>query len=150
MSARAPRRSFARPFVVTVAAALPAAGCYVDSRPAAQRPVVTETSNPPRPQQPSEPQQPAQPTQKAEPGRQWTVAKQSGTCTAMDIVKCPQGAMCNPPPPAAYACPPELTDGGRATLTQTADGSCDMTVAMSCPPNVMCNPPPPTKVACPQ
>ncbi|GEM_PF-1789171 len=198
MSARAPRRSFATPFVLTLAA-IPAA-CTVQSAPPPQGPTQTSngthdhrdepTPNPPpveaQPTSPdmtpvANPPRPAQPAQagvndqvkgtantnantvaqsRPSPGpapargyREWTVTRRGGTCESMVKVRCPEGAMCNPPPPAKYACPKQLAaDNDRIDVIQRTEKSeCFIDYGeMSCPPGASCNPPPPQKVACPK
>lgn len=200
MSARAPRRSFATPFVLTLAA-IPAA-CTVQSAPPPQGPTQTSathdhrdeptpTNPPPVEAQPTSPDmtpvanppRPAQPAQagvndqvkgtastnantvaqskpSVKPGpapargyREWTVTRRDGKCESMVKVHCPEGVMCNPPPPAKYACPKQLAaDNDHIDVIQRAEkGDCFIDFGeMSCPPDASCNPPPPQKVACPK
>lgn len=153
MAARTPRRYFATPFVVTLAAA-PA--CYVQSAPAPQGPapqqsghpakpaavgVPTATQSPPPAQSPSEPagsapvivnpprpQQPppatAQPsTPVAATTQKWTVYKAKDGCMAAVQVTCPPKTMCNPPPPFRYECPQNVSLDNAITVVQSADGA---------------------------
>jgi hypothetical protein len=185
MSARAPRRSFATPFVVTVAAALPATACYVETRPAPQAPAdqtarpmtnvgttgPASTSNAGVQPDPAPPPAPP-PTVVANPPRpttaptapivtsdqRWTIARTNGTCLAHVNVKCPTAPKgqpqptCNPPRPTAYTCPPTLAEGASMVVVQRA-GQRECFVEpgpMKCPKGAICNPPPPQKVACPK
>jgi hypothetical protein len=132
MSARAPRRSFLSPFVVTLAAA-PA--CFVQSATPPSQPVSqpnpgqpettdpkpsppppeaqtpTYIANPPRPM-PSNPPPPQElepvmnppPPTVPDPDQTWYVTKTSRGCQARSATHCPPKAMCNPPPPHAYHC----------------------------------------------
>lgn len=171
MAARTPRRTFATPFVVTLAAA-PA--CYVQSAPQPQpQPVAQQQaqpadshpvviSNPPRPQPaPSDPQPaPSEPPPnlsvihnppKPQPSSSWHVFKTKDGCEAIVNVQCPAGAACNPPPPSKYDCPPGIAMGKPLTVVTDGNDGCMIEPAPpSCPPNVMCNPPRPTQVACPK
>ncbi len=162
--ARAPRRTFGQPFVVTIAATLPAA-CFVESRPAPTHPTPVATTtgdpqhthgtgpgpvvtNPPRPvgPDPSAPPPPA-------PAREatWTVFKSGATCQASIDPVCAPNAICNPPPPNAYACPPGMPATGTVKVRRETSGDCFLQhPPPTCPPNAMCNPPPPQKVSCPK
>ena len=144
MAARTPRRSFAAPFVVTLAAA-PA--CYVQSGPPPQsapaQPPPTQTAQPePQPQQPgpmiANPPPPAtnQPAQPPPPSHPVVVA--------------------NPPRPTQPAPPqqqpnqnPAQTSPSRWTVYQAKDGACMAAIKVECQPKATCNPPPPFKYACP-
>lgn len=172
MAARAPRKLFASPFVVTLAA-IPA--CYTESAPPPQQPqpqpVVQRpaepaqgsaaeivVANPPRPAP-----APAEGTAAPQPqtyafDQRWTVMKHGDKCSAMVDVDCPKPKhpgdpvpTCNPPPPMKIACP----DGwdGKATLAVVQYANTAECVIepppMKCPPGTKCNPPPPRKVACP-
>jgi hypothetical protein len=171
MSARLLRRTFASPFVVTLAA-IPAA-CIVQSAP------PSRTGPPPSDRQPgprtSEPAQPtpaptpaqSEPTVMANPPRpgteqatpepakterHWTVSRQGDKCLAYTDVTCPKNATCNPPPPTAYACTPEITATQPMKIVQWANTTgCHVeTPAPPCPPRKMCEPPRPRAVTCPQ
>ena len=149
MSARTLRRTFASPFVVTLAA-LP--GCMMQSapprsqpsqmQPAQPSPPVTNIANPPRPQT----------AQAATYERHWTVMRRGDKCEVYEDATCPPNATCNPPPPRAYACTQEVTQDVPLKIVQyTGSTTCQVERApMKCPPKVMCNPPPPQKVTCPQ
>jgi hypothetical protein len=146
MSARAPRRSFLNPFVVTLAAA-PA--CFVQSRtppsqsvsqpnpgqpettdphptpppPEAQTPTVIV--NPPRPTdpQPATPPDPVATGTVVEPpppadDAEWIVTKTTSGCRARAITHCPPKMMCNPPPPHLYQC----VDGAKYPANLTKHG----------------------------
>ena len=148
MAARTPRRSFATPFVVTLAAA-PA--CYVQSAPPPpaepapqqqQNAPGTVVANPPRPQpveqQPtpavSNPPRPVAPpattvvTNPPRPtgpaaGTTWHVFKTKDGCEAALNVSCPKGAMCNPPPPQKYDCE-GLSIAKPITIVSEGEGIC--------------------------
>ena len=180
MSARLLRRTFASPFVITLAA-IPA--CVVqsappsrggptpgprqdgprESRPAENTPAQTEptvVSNPPRPgtEQPTPPPRvisnPPGPKQDApaQYERHWTVMKIGDKCQAYTDTTCPRGATCNPPPPTDYACTPEVTATQPMKIVQWANTTgCHVeTAAPPCPPKKMCEPPRPRAVTCPQ
>ena len=172
---RTPRRAFAAPLVMTIAA-LPA--CVVasskpgtgnqpephvrDHRAGADGDkTATKThENPPRPTSVDH-------TQTADPGtttktpestapdhdRSWTVSMaKDGTCSAMGETSCPANAKCNPPPPTVVACPSNVTVDKPVKVWASA-GSNDCYVnldAGKCPAKATCNPPPPQKTACPQ
>lgn len=163
MAARTPRRSFATPFVVTLAAA-PA--CYVQSAPPkAPQPAPTQTAqpdpapapgpgpvvvNPPRPQ-PTPTTEPASPPPVAPMSQKWSVYRAKDGCMAAVQVTCPPGTMCNPPPPFKYECPSNVSLDKPVTVKSSPDGqSCYVEYPpVKCPPNVACNPPRPTPVTCP-
>jgi hypothetical protein len=173
MAARTPRRTFARPFVVTLAAA-PA--CFVSSPPPQQPPPPQQqpqqqppppeqpqpppvvVTNPPRPTAPpgTAPNPPPPTTPSYADGTRWTVFKTQNGCTAAVKVECPKAEpghpqpTCNPPPPRAYTCPDNVSLEVPITIVATG-GSCFVdTGPVHCPPRVMCNPPPPRPVACPK
>ena len=171
MSARFLRRTFASPFVITLAA-IPAA-CVVQSAPPPRSgPPPGERQPPPPPSEPAQPT-PADPgptrpvvisnpprpgTEQATPPkeepakfeRHWTVMKLDGKCLAYAQTSCPAGASCNPPPPSNYACTPEVTDGMKIVQWANTTGCHVETPAPPCPPKTMCNPPRPRAVTCPQ
>src|SRR5687768_7348730 len=109
MSARAPRKSFANPFVITLAA-IPA--CYattgttsqpapVTQAPQEQPPGETVVANPPRPEPAptdptpggevvvANPPRPA-PTQTYDYDQTWTVRRSGGECLAYVEANCPK------------------------------------------------------------
>jgi hypothetical protein len=175
MAARSPRKLFATPFVVTLAA-MPIAAC-VESTPPPQQPTPTvqpqptappttptptqETTpptetvvtNPPRPT----PATPAQP-EAFSYEQHWTVTQSPQGCSAMPKVDCPKPekgkpvATCNPPPPMKYECPKDWTGAYPIAVVQYAnDPTCQVERApIKCPQGALCNPPPPTYVACPK
>lgn len=155
MAARTPRRSFATPFVITLAAA-PA--CYVSSTPPPQQPQPAQPQPQPQTVQPNRPMPTVnppmpQPEPAAPPNAKWTVYKQpDGACMASIMVECKPNVMCNPPPPSKYACPANVSLDKPITIASSADGSACFVeyAAMACPPNVACNPPRPTPVSCPK
>lgn len=161
-SSRTPRRSFAAPLVMTIAA-IPA--CLVTSKPPPSNqpePQVRdhrkgdETTtvtheNPPRPDSVEHTPTPDQ--QAPDHDRKWTVMiDQAGACTAMGEMSCPANATCNPPPPSMVACPSGITVDRPVQIWASAGSNdCYITVAAAkCPAKATCNPPPPQKTACPQ
>jgi hypothetical protein len=164
MAARTPRRSFASPFVVTLATA-PA--CFVSSstppsQPISQtapgQPVSSDPqpatpppsdspiiiANPPHPTSTPSPSEPAPPP---EP-RQWTVFQTATGCEAAIDAPCPVGAICNPPRPTAYACPHGVKLP--AKVFTSGDGCAIEHAAPPCPEHKVCGPPPKQKVPCPR
>jgi len=147
MAARSVRRSFASPFVVTLAAALPAASCYVQPASGPQGPQTgaqttgptgtggSPTDTPDHATTTAGVEQapaagttvianPPRPTP-ATSDRTWTVTRQAGACSSTVMAACPTplpgqpAPTCNPPPPTAYACLPSMTtDGAQATIVQ--------------------------------
>ena len=154
MSARAPRRRFASPFVVTLAAAGTAA---CTTSPPQSRPVEPAPTTGTGPDVEPTPGSPAGPK-----ARVWTVTKIKGQaeCLARMNVDCPNPkpklgtpvASCNPPAPAPYTCPEGLADGQtmQIVLRDGATECFEQPPPMKGPPNVVCNPPPPRKVECPK
>jgi hypothetical protein len=168
MAARIPRRSFASPFVVTLAA------CSGSPPPANPTPPSDPVivANPPRPapdpQPPTDPQPPpggpkidpiGNPPPKVD--RHWRISMANNACTAFDADACqfpnrkPGEPIppCNPPPPQKYApCPPGLADGASLIVVQAANQpECVIQrEPVKCPPVSVCNPPMPTRVACPK
>jgi hypothetical protein len=148
MAARTPRRTFAAPFVVTLAA-IPA--CYHDAQPAPQPP-----ANPPGPVVTTPPPtDPATPPPAQKPNREWRITRGKDSCLAFAAATCPpkQGdaqPTCNPPPPTKYPCPDGMTDAALIVTQLGGEGDCFILPEMpKCPPNTACNPPPPKKVQCP-
>jgi hypothetical protein len=141
MSARQLRRSFATPFIVTLASSSMVAACGPKPLPRHENPPgPAGHTNPPAPEpKPTEPAQPTTgeptpaPVEPATPGapapqaakepakyeQKWTVMKFKGNadCQAMVDVNCPKPEKgkavptCNPPPPIKYACPTGFADG---------------------------------------
>lgn len=148
MSVKVLRRTFAAPFVVTLALA-PLAGA--DTAP-----------KPPPPKQQPEP---------ARLQRTWTITKATaktakpGDCEAMQTDTCPKVKAgdpippCNPPAPTAYACPTNAYGIGK-TFTDKDTLKVILKVGalqcvidrppVACDPGEKCNPPPPQKIACPK
>ena len=170
MAARTPRRSFATPFVVTLAA-VPA--CYVQSGPSQPQPPPQTAQpaepppstnqppppvvvNPPRPAEPppTQPSTPAPPTPPPTQGSQeqkWTVYKAKDGCMAAIKVECQPKATCNPPPPFKYTCPENVSLEKPVTVATYDGNSCFVEFEMpKCPPGVACNPPRPQPVTCPK
>jgi hypothetical protein len=164
-ASRKPRRAFAVPLVMTVAA-VPA--CVVtESKPAQPRTggtTTTTTANPPGPHTNPPPPDTAKPdptpidptpVQAEAPDyhRNWTVTMGSdGACAAYMKVECKTGATCNPPPPQAIECPEGITAARPVDIFASA-GSWDCYIKppeVKCPEKATCNPPPPRKTACPK
>jgi hypothetical protein len=147
MSARSPRRTFANPFVLTLAA-LPVAACTVQTAPPPQGPTTTTTTANTNTAQVGM----GAPGADSSNDLKWNVTRRGTTCDAYAQVSCPKGMMCNPPPPQKYTCPPQLADGGSMSIIQrTGMGDCYVDFGeVKCPPNATCNPPRPEKVACPK
>lgn len=150
MAARAPRRSFAAPFVVTLAATIPAAACVVQSRPAPQAasgsevrdhrgagPSAAESAtptNPPRPTGPEAEPSPAPPT--TAPPATYTNPPR------------PTGSQVEPSPaPPTTATPPAGPGASRPPVATTATAG--VAPATSPAPTVVANPPRPTVVTQP-
>ena len=138
---RAPRTRFAASLVVTLAAA--SCGRTVDHR----EPIHP---NPP-PVTTGDPTPPPTTTPPDSAGTVWSVIVRSdGTCSAMQEVSCPEGAACNPPPPAKITCPAG-SDQIHYMIHAEADGSCRLIAPPpECPANAHCNPPRPQTIDCPK
>jgi hypothetical protein len=174
MSARAPRRHFASPFVITLAS-VPAC---TTANPTPPTQTYEPVANPPRPTEiavepdpeptpPPAPEPAPAPEPEPEPvdakpaarERRWTVMHPAGSkeCKAFLDSSCPSPPpgqpmpSCNPPPPTKYACPDWLAEGETVKIVLRAGATDCFTVpaAPRCPPQTRCNPPPPRKVACP-
>ena len=170
MAARSPRKTFASPFVVTLAA-IPA--CFTGSSPPPQQPQpqvqpqpvepaptpAVVVTNPPPPSPGGAPAQPVdQKPQTYDFDQRWTVSKTPNGCQAMARVECPKPKhpgdpvpTCNPPPPMKIACPDGWDGATTLTVVQYANqANCVIEPApVKCPKNATCNPPPPRKVSCP-
>jgi hypothetical protein len=157
MSARTPRRRFASPFVVTLAA-IPtaAAGC---NPPPPQPPRVVDPPVVAAPAEP-DPVDAGKPREPAKFERSWTVMKIKGNpdCQAMRNDTCPKVdpgkpiPPCNPPPPSKYVCPANLEDGNSIQIVLRAGATeCFQKYEpIKCPQGAKCNPPPPRKLKCPE
>jgi len=162
MSARLVRRTFASPFVVTLAAAaIPTAACYVQPAPGAQAPRSTDHrdgstrqttdenapnhTNPPRP----------------------TTGDPAGTMPAPDhgatnagVERAPPATggkvvvIANPPRPVAAPATLPASKSERSWTVTRAAGTCSASMTTSCPKPLpgkvapTCNPPAPTSYAC--
>lgn len=73
-----------------------------------------------------------------------------GSCTKYFGVNCPQGVVCNPPPPQTLPCSDDMWPEAQvlANVTKREDGSCWEHADVSCPKGATCNPPPPQRVSC--
>jgi len=154
MAARTPRRSFAAPFVVTLAAA-PA--CYVSNAPPPQQPPPAApaeqaphnapgvvVANPPRPQPENTPVAVANPPRPQDQNRPVVVANPPRPQDP-PVPAAPQDhpvVVANPPRPHAHPA------GTTWHVFKAGDG-CEAAVHVDCPKGAMCNPPPPRKVDCP-
>lgn len=173
MSARTPRRSFARSFVVTLAA-VPAcggggggagSGPPMIGNPPAPEPTVPTSPPEPTPAPTPDPTPtpaPGEPAQ-AKPGKapdysqHWIVTKNGATCLAQPRVECPKGVpgqpmpTCNPPPASAYTCPDGMGAGPITVVRYANTFDCVIEPPPTrCPEGVRCNPPPPRRVECPK
>ena len=152
MAARAPRKLFASPFVITLAA------CGPQAQPA----------QPTQPTQPTDPMIVANPPPPAPPPtdngtsveQRWTVFKDGSACRAMTSVDCPKPKhpgdpvpTCNPPPPMKIECPAGWDGASPMTVVKYATGAECMIeppkVSEADCPKAKCNPPPPRKISCP-
>lgn len=140
MAARTPRRSFAAPFVITLAA-VPA--CYVQTAPPPNQPPPpppqTEPQSPP-------PQQPQGPVTVTNPPRPTPPPQQPDPPPPRP----PQPQPRPPQPQPQPTTPPVTTPHGDMawTVFKNADG-CMAAIKVECQPKATCNPPPPFKIACP-
>jgi hypothetical protein len=161
MSARMPRRSFATPFIITLAACggsqspTPIPGptppptgnppAPVDAQSVEPSPEPIHW-NPPPPQADSRPPptttaNPPPPGQNHSPGQQWTVTKHDDKCVA--LTGSPQRSM-------NYACPAGISLDKPITVMASGDHCIVLRASPPCPPKAMCNPPPPHEVPCPE
>ncbi|HEU0032365.1 MAG TPA: hypothetical protein VFQ53_17155 [Kofleriaceae bacterium] len=164
MASRTPRKTFAAPFVVTLAA------CGGKSAPPPQPPTPITTVEPAQPQPIAEPTageptpattppiQANPPPPKVQPAtyeQHWRVSKGGDGCLAMPQVSCPEPKnggprpTCNPPPPIKYACPTDVDVPFEIVLREGATECFVVPPPMKCPKGAMCNPPRPRKVDCP-
>jgi len=165
-SSRKPRRTFAAPLILSVAA-LPA--CIVASnKPASstntdpeQRdhrqpdPETTDhrqpdgdpvvISNPPRPE-------PYVLRQDSSYDESWQISVEAdGSCKAYGPNDCPGEPKCRPAPARAVACPEGMQAGETWSLWADKGSTECFTMAVSdCPKGATCNPPPPTRASCPE
>jgi hypothetical protein len=179
-ASRRPRRAFAAPLVMTVAA-IPACVVSQSDGPTTPPPhggaaesrdhrgeggdAPDVVANPPRPvagdarvrsdvavtERLELAEEPGDPAPSYE--RNWTVRIDAkGACLAYQDVQCPTGATCNPPPPQPVACPAGITvDRPVHIFAQAGSHDCYvMPAPVRCPERATCNPPPPRKTACPR
>lgn len=176
MSARTPRRTFAHPFVVTLAA-VPACSHPqrfhdnpppppppITNEPAAPDPAATAPTSPPEaaptppPAPAPTPGGPAQAQDKApDTTQRWLVTKNGATCLAQPKVECPRAApgkampTCNPPAARPYPCPDGVAQASFIVVQFANAVHCVIEQPPPhCPPNASCNPPPPRRVECPK
>lgn len=142
MAARAVRRTFAAPFVVTLAAA----------------PLATHAEQAPAdpPKARPAPKKPAPKPTVVDRERTWHVTKAKDTCTAFPEGTCPKVPPgqpippCNPPPPLRYACKDALPEGAHRVRQPAKADFCERVVSpVKCDPGTRCNPPRPQRVTCP-
>lgn len=149
-----PRRSFAAPLILTVAA-VPA--CVVATKPTntpgpeAKQPEQRDHrdkghENPPGPHE-----NPPAPNVN-EYDQSWQVRlADDGSCLAYGEVSCEPGMSCNPPRPRPVVCPEGIAAGESYSLWANAgEIGCFTSPPTSCPANATCNPPPPQAIDCPQ
>jgi hypothetical protein len=154
MAARVPRRSFASPFVVTLAVACTPATTNPPTGTAADPNVAqTPTTDPATP----DPATTDPPKTDEEPAR-WAVSKKGSDCFTQRRIECSDPSRsCNPPAPQKYDCP-KWDDGSPMGFDEgdTIEGvagaeKCTLYFSGgSCPEGASCNPPPPRAVACPK
>lgn len=170
MSARIPRRSFATPFVVTLAAA-PA--CYVQTGTSSgpSSPPPTQVAGEPQPPPSSQPppswqppptqapqnDPPARPPVVVNPPRPGTPATSEPPPDPTRPDPRPSGPPTQPKPPVIANPPvpndprtqtsPQQTSVSQWTVFKNNDG-CMAAIKVECTPKATCNPPPPFKVAC--
>jgi hypothetical protein len=142
---RAPRRSFAAPLVITMAA-LPGCASTVDHRDPVQPTTVTTTDPADHRNDP-----PPTPTPTAAGATWHIVVNSDGSCVAAVEAHCDaRPVSCNPPRPMPYACPSGATNDNPFLVQQTDAGDCVLiSPTPACPAGTMCNPPPAQKVDCP-
>lgn len=162
MSARTLRRTFASPFIVTVAACTmqsgpppqgPGPGPGTAQHPGHGDPDSGRFQNQNGAPRPGDSAQTTGPTQSADTSeRHWTIQKQGGKCLAFSKVSCPPNVSCNPPRPSDYACTPDVAEGGSLAVVRWQGSTTCMVEQppMNCPAGMSCNPPPPRQVSCPQ
>jgi hypothetical protein len=174
MSVRTLRRSFAAPFVVTLATTacgpakpLNPPGPHENPPPPTTKPTEPVVAAPDPVDQPT-PAPGLEPADKKEPAkyeRKWTVMRnmkpdaKATECRAFVDANCPKGEpgkpmpTCNPPPPIPYTCPDGFsTDKGATLKIVLRAGATECFVdygPMKCPEGAKCNPPPPRKLPCP-
>jgi hypothetical protein len=157
MPAHVPRRSFARPFIVTVAAAASAAASIACEE--------TVHDNPPRPRDGfGDPAASATPAGSAPPvasapslprTRHWDLTRdeQRKTCIIANR-DCDTGKPCDQTP-SAYACPDDVHHFPSIVVQDEGSPICHAIWdpgPISCPPGASCNPPPTqvVEVPCPK
>lgn len=147
MSAHVPRRIFATPLVVTLAAACNSGAKSPDA--VTLEPVASASATPSSTASAT----PSATGTPPMPERKWLVSKEGAVCTAAMDVDCGPDVDCNPPPPRTYACPPQITRYPATVVRKAGAKDCTTRVIsdVPCPPKVACNPPPPhdETVPCP-
>ncbi|MBX7081661.1 MAG: hypothetical protein K1X88_20835 [Nannocystaceae bacterium] len=159
MPAREPRRRFAAPLVLTIAATPACAG---SSTTGAEPPTTAgPTTAEPQPQPQPQPEPGDGTTADDARERRWTVMRNGKTCQTMIAIDCSQPPgqpqhTCNPPAPREYPCPTyddgSVIDVGPGFTIEGEAGAKDCTMYFptgDCPADASCNPPPPRRVDCP-
>jgi hypothetical protein len=175
MSARTPRRSFATPFVVTLAA-VPA--CYVQTSNGPSSPPPTQVAGepPPSSQPPPSSESPPVVVNPPRPGTTPAASEPPPSTPPPVIVNPPRPGTTDPtrpeprpsgpptqPKPPVIANPPvpndprtqtspqqtspQQTSVSQWTVFKQNDG-CMAAIKVECTPKATCNPPPPFKIAC--
>lgn len=140
------------PFIVTIAAAVPACtpGRSGDSAtPTATVPTpagatATETEAPPPEPTASATASGTQAPKPALATVARLVRRHDGTCVFEYGADCAPGVKCNPPGPKPVVCPPRGQD-----VDLRSDGTCFVRYDGVCPPMTPCNPPAPSVQPCP-
>ncbi|MFO0634564.1 MAG: hypothetical protein U0168_17110 [Nannocystaceae bacterium] len=160
MPAREPRRRFAAPLVLTIAAAPACAGSGTTGpEPPATTAAPTTADPQPQPDGGGD----AGDGTTAQDGREgrWSVMRNGNGCQTMIAVDCSQPPgepqhTCNPPAPREYPCPKwddgSVIDVGPGFTIEGKAGAKDCTMYFptgDCPADASCNPPPPRRVDCP-
>ncbi len=167
MSARQPRRSFATPFVITLAAG---AACTPRATPTPPPGPITTTpetttvetppvETPPVETPPVETPPVATPPAETPPSPpvktlRWQANQVGQKCTTQLQTDCSEPP-CEPGPKVKYDCPKSEDgtilgiDGARIEGAE-GQASCTLRLQVRCPPSARCNPPPPRSVPCPK
>jgi hypothetical protein len=171
MAAHVPRRIFATPFVLTLAAT----ACNSGTAPPPKDPDPAPSGTAPTASAAPTTSASAAPTTSASaaptatvaasatgsappaaPEVRWTVDQDPKTkkCVAFVDYACAPGVSCNPPQPQDYACPKAIAHYPANVVRKSGATECTtrMVPDMSCPKGMHCNPPPPhdEPVPCPK
>ncbi len=162
MSARAPRRSFARPFVITLAACgapqptQPSTPTTTEAKPVDACPCdePVHSDAPPPPPAASDSKWPTgidlssqAPGEDHQRGQQWTVVKRTADTCLWYATLTPAlyesvcHGPCNPPKPFSYACPIDLSIDEAVRVQAVEPARCVlMREVTDCPPRAICHP----------